>query len=72
MLNMRPSHWLGVFIIICYHDGDSGIIFPYAVDEVVQFFIAQKGLCGDGHKCAYVVLYGKTQKVRRHCLHINK
>lgn len=72
MLNMRPSHWLGVFIIICYHYSDSGIIFPYAVDEVVQSFIAHKGLCGDGHKRAYVVLYGKTQKVWRHCLHINK
>lgn len=40
MFNVRPSHWLRVFIIVCYHYGDGGIILPYAVDEIFQFVIA--------------------------------
>lgn len=60
MLNLRPSHWHGVFVIVCYHYGDGGVVFPYAGDEVFQFVIAQEGLCGDGHKRAYIVLYGNT------------
>lgn len=60
MLDMRPAHWLGVFVIICYHYGDSWVVFPYAVNQIFQFFVAQKGLCGDGHKRAYIVLYGNT------------
>lgn len=60
MVNMRPSHWLGVFAIVCYHYGDGGVVLSYAGDEVFQFVIAQEGLCGDGYKRAYIVLCGNT------------
>lgn len=61
MLNMRPPHRLRVFVIICYHYGEGGIVFPYACDKIFQFVIAQEGLCGDGDKRTYVELYGNTQ-----------
>lgn len=56
MLDMRAPHRLRVFVIVCYHYGDGGVVFPYACDEVLQFVIAQEGLCGDGDKRTYIVL----------------
>ena len=40
MFNVRPGHWLRVFIIICYHYGDSGIILTYTVNEIFELVIA--------------------------------
>lgn len=63
MLDVRPGHWLWVFIIICNHYSDSGIKLANTGDEIFEFVIAQKGLGSDGNKSANVVLWvGKEKK----------
>lgn len=61
VFNVRTSNWLRVFIVICDHYGDSGIILPNAVDEIFEFVIAQKGLGGNGNQSSNVVLLSKKQ-----------
>lgn len=56
VLNVRTSDWLRVFIVICDHYGDGGIILPDAVDELFEFVVAQKGLGGDGNQSSNVVV----------------
>ena len=64
LFNVRPSHLLRLFIIICYHYGDGWIIFPYAVNEYFELVIAQKGLGGYGNKSTNIVLLNGNKKTQ--------
>lgn len=64
MFDVRPAHWLRTLIIVRYHDGDGGVVLPYAVNEVFQFVVAQEGLGGDGDESANIVLCVNTKERR--------
>lgn len=62
VFNVRPAHWLRMLIIVRYHNGDGGVVLPYAVNEVFQFVVAQEGLGGDGDESANIVLCVNTKR----------
>lgn len=62
MLNVWAGHHPGVFAVISYHYGNSGVVEPYAVNQVLELVIAQKGFSGDRHQSADVVLWDYTEE----------
>lgn len=55
-----------MLIVVGYHYSDIGVELPNAVNQVLQFVVAQEGLGGDGDQSADVVLcQSKGTKVER-------
>lgn len=42
MFDVRARDSLGVFAVISYYYGDSGIVSSHAVDEILELVIAQE------------------------------
>lgn len=55
VLNVRPPDRPRMLVVVCYHDGDLGVELPDAVNQVLEFVVAQEGLGGDGDQGADVV-----------------
>lgn len=64
VLNVRPPDWLRMLIVVGYHYSDSGVELPDAVNQVLQFVVAQEGLGGDGNQSADVVLCRRAKGQR--------
>lgn len=56
MFNIGPGDGFGIFTVISDHYGDSGIVSPHAVDQILKLVISQESLCSDSNQGTDIIL----------------
>lgn len=56
MFDIGPGDGFGIFTVISDHYGDSGIVSPHAVDQILKLVISQESLCSNGNEGTDVIL----------------